>query len=193
VLAGGRSSRFGAEKALAELEGRSLFDRVFAVLAAGCSKVAVSAREGSQMAELAAARGLERLDDPPNAAAGPLSGVLAGLVWAQGQGADLLATAPCDTPLLPADLVQRLACAGRPVAVARAPDGLHPLCGLWRTSLAEPLAALLANGRHPPVRDAVFALGGCAVDFDAASAFANVNSRDDLARLAEALRRPDGG
>jgi molybdenum cofactor guanylyltransferase len=192
VLAGGRSSRFGAEKALAELDGRSLFDAVLVPLASACARVAVSAREASAVAELAAARGLERLADPTDAPQGPLAGVLAGLAWAQSLGADLLATAPCDTPFLPADMVARLASAltaDDGAAVVRAGDGPHPLCGVWRVRLGPPLAALLAGGRHPPVRQALARLNGQFVDFEDAAAFFNVNTREDLA--VAAARPPD--
>jgi molybdopterin-guanine dinucleotide biosynthesis protein A len=187
VLAGGRSSRFGAEKALAEFGGRSLFDRALAVLAPDCAQLAISAGEASGIAQIALARGVERLADPPDAPRGPLAGVLAGLIWAKAGGAALLATAPCDTPFLPPDLVVRLVeglAESHPAAVASAPDGLHPLCGLWRTHLVEPLAAALADGRHPPVREMLRRLGGQSVDFPDAAAFFNVNTRADLACAA---------
>lgn len=184
VLAGGRSRRFGADKAMAELGGRSLFEPVVDVLAAGCVQVAVNARAGP-VDERAAALGLGRVADPPGAPDGPLAGVLAGLAWAEAAGAALLATAPCDTPFLPPDLVARLAGALRAddgLAFARAPDGVHPLCGLWRVRLVAPLADLLADGAHPPVRAAVTRLGGRAVDFENATDFFNMNTPEDLAR-----------
>jgi molybdopterin-guanine dinucleotide biosynthesis protein A len=189
VLAGGRSRRFGADKALATLGDRSLLDAALTVLAGGCAQVAVNAREGS-VADLVAARGLDRIADPPGAPDGPLAGVLAGLMWARAAGADLLATAPCDTPFLPADLVARLAEgleADDGLAFARAPDGVHPLCGLWRVRLIEPLRTMLAEVRHPPARAAVGDLGGRAVDFPDAAAFFNVNTLQDLAGAAQAL------
>jgi molybdenum cofactor guanylyltransferase len=192
VLAGGRASRFGADKALAELGGRSLFDAALSALGASCARLAVSAPEDAPVAGVAARRGLERLGDPPGAPRGPLAGVLAGLVWARDGGADLLATAPCDTPFLPRDLAPRLAAAlgaDDGAAVARAPDGLHPLCGVWRTDRADALAALLTEGRHPPVREVLRLLRGRTVDFEDAAAFFNVNTREDLARAAA---RPDG-
>lgn len=189
VLAAGRSSRFGTDKALAQLGGRSLLGAAVDVLSGGCVRVAVNAHEGP-IADDAAARGLERIADPPGAPDGPLAGVLAGLTWAEAAGASLLATAPCDTPFLPADLVARLAEALKTddgLAFARAPDGVHPLCGLWRVRLIEPLAAMLADGRHPPARAAVEQLGGRAVDFPDPAAFFNVNTRQDLAGAARAL------
>ena len=71
--------------------------------------------------------------------------------------------------------------------MARAPDGLHPLCGLWRTDIAPRLTEILAQGRHPPVREALHRLGGGHLDFPDAAAFFNVNTRADLARAADVL------
>ncbi len=196
VLAGGRARRFGADKALAELDGRSLIDAPLAVLAASCARLALSAPDGGPLADFADRRGFERLADPPDAPQGPLAGVLAGLIWARRGGAALLATAPCDTPFLPADLVARLAAAlaaGDGAAVARASDGLHPLCGVWRTEAIEPLTEALAGGAHPPVREALRRLNGRAVDFEDASAFFNVNTRADLALAAGRLSGTAGG
>jgi molybdopterin-guanine dinucleotide biosynthesis protein A len=187
VLAGGRASRFGADKALAELDGRSLIDAAAATLGASCARMAISARDGGTIAAYADRRGLERLDDPAGAPRGPLSGVLAGLVWARLGGARLLATAPCDTPFLPGDMVERLAAAlgaDDGAAVARAPDGLHPLCGVWRVERIAELEAALAEGAHPRVRDVIARLHGRAVDFEDAAAFFNINTREDLALAA---------
>ena len=65
ILAGGRSSRFGQEKALAELGGEPLIARVEKVLARGASPLAVSARTGSAAAAYAAQRRLACLPDAP--------------------------------------------------------------------------------------------------------------------------------
>lgn len=196
VLAGGRSTRFGAEKAAAMLNGQPLLQIAAAVLSPGCESVAVSAPESGEAARLAARLGLERLTDDAALPPGPLAGLLAGLVWAGRLGADLLATVPCDTPFLPADLVARLAAEideARPAAVARTADGLHPLCGVWRTGLAPRLAAALAGGRHPPVREVLAALPAREVWFPDARAFANLNTRADLDALSASPHRRGGG
>ncbi len=184
VLAGGRSRRFGSEKALAEWGGVPLLVRGLDVLAAGCAPLAVNARQGSGAAALAAARGLSLLPDPPGAPDGPLAGVLAGLHWAGAQGCDRLATAPCDTPRLPRDLVERLM-ADLPdeadAAFATAGGREHPLCAVWRTAAGPVIAEALAGGAHPPVRRVMERLRAVAVDFGDADAFANVNTPHDLA------------
>ena len=68
VLAGGRSSRFGSEKALAEMEGRPLLVHVLARLQPACAAVAVSARAGSGAAVLGVRLGLDLLHDDQDSA-----------------------------------------------------------------------------------------------------------------------------
>lgn len=188
ILAGGRSRRFGSEKALAEIEGRPMIARVAEVLARGCRLVAVNAPPESAAAAWARTAGLPVLPDPADAPDGPLAGLVAALGWAVEEGADLLATAPCDTPWLPEDVTQRLLdglSPGAGVAFAANADGLQPLCAIWRTSRRRDLLGLMAGGRHPPVRAAAAALNGVAVDFPDPEAFANVNRPEDLRRRTQ--------
>jgi molybdenum cofactor guanylyltransferase len=179
ILAGGRSTRFGSEKAVAAHLGRPLIAHVRDALAP-CAAVAVSARDDSGAAAWAAVRGLEVLPDPPGAPDGPLSGVREGLRWARRRGAVVLATAPCDTPRLPQDVVPRLAAAlhsGTGGAMAETADGLQPLVAVWQVGPAlEALERLMRDGAHPPVRDLLAAVGGERVRFDPAWLFDNLNT-----------------
>jgi molybdopterin-guanine dinucleotide biosynthesis protein A len=188
VLAGGRSQRFGSDKALAELGGRPLLEIAVTRLAAVCAQVAVSAPPGGPAAALAERLGVPVLADPPAAPRGPLSGVLAGLEWALDKRADLLVTLPCDAPLLPADLEDRLVAAtqGAIAAVARSPAGLQPLCAAWGVGMTRALQSALAHGLHPAVHQILADAGAAEVRFDDDAAFLNVNTAADL---AEAERR----
>lgn len=100
VLAGGQSSRMGADKALSELAGVSLLARALGILReAGLPGAIAGAR--SPLAEFApvvedAAFGL-----------GPLGGVCAAMASTQGRHAVFLSV---DMPLLPASLVAYLLC-----------------------------------------------------------------------------------
>ncbi len=186
VLAGGRSTRFGAEKAVADWRGRPLLAHVVDALAEGCGRLAVSAGPGSGAAAWAETAGVRVLPDPPGVVAGPLAGVLAGLRWLEGGAGDLLLTGPCDTPALPSDLAARLAAGLRDGAgAAYAHDGerAHPLCALWRADAAGLVETLAAGGAHLPMREVLAALGAVAIAFPDPAAFANVNTRDDLQRL----------
>ncbi len=190
ILAGGRSRRFGTEKAVAELDDESLIERVLAVLARSCSPIAIAAPTASAAATLARTKGLEVIADSAGIGEGPLAGLMAGLDWAARIGASRLASAPCDTPFLPATLVERLAAAaGDGAGVARSPSGLQSLCALWpiaRTRTA--LRATAVGGRHPPVRRLLAELGAVEVAFSDEAGFANVNTREDLDLARQAAR-----
>jgi molybdopterin-guanine dinucleotide biosynthesis protein A len=190
VLAGGRSTRFGAEKAAALLQGQPLLSWALDHLALSAGARAVSAAAGSQAETLARAAGVPVLRDADGDARGPLSGIRAGLVWARELGLTYLAVEPCDAPLLPRDLHLRLRAAigDAPAAVAETPDGVQPLCSLWRTDVLDAVTAALAGGAHPPIWRLLGDLGAARVAFGDASAFANTNRPQDLEAAALRLR-----
>jgi len=194
VLAGGRSSRFGAEKAGALVAGRPMMAWVLDVLTPACVEVAVNARPGSQAAAYADTAGLITLADDPADPEGPLAGLRAGLAWAKGQGADALVTAPCDTPFLPADLVTRLVQGWAPgdgARVAVSPEGLAPLCALWPVLPALDLVGeALAAGRHPSIRQVLEVLRAVEVEFPNPRAFDNLNTPEDYAAAISGRARP---
>jgi molybdenum cofactor guanylyltransferase len=134
--------------------------------------------------------GLPVLPDTVPGRPGPLAGVLAGMDWAAGLGAEHLIIVAADTPFLPPDLVVRL-CAAGPFALAASDPGggmrVHPVCGLWPVALRDTLRAALQAGQR---RVLGWALdhGAVSVAFasDPVDPFFNLNTPDDLAR-AEVL------
>jgi molybdopterin-guanine dinucleotide biosynthesis protein A len=188
VLAGGRSVRFGGEKAAALLAGRPLLLWAAQRLLRSCGAVAINTRPGTEAESLAQTAGLTVLHDAAGDAAGPLAGVRVGLVWAHGLGARALAVSPCDAPLLPDDLFPRLIdAAGAGAAMAATPDGRQPLCAVWPVSALPAVEAALAGGAHPPTWRVLESVGARSVQFDRPEAFANLNTRADLAAIAAAL------
>lgn len=184
VIAGGRSIRFGGEKAVATFHGEPLLQRAARRLALACGAVAVNARPDTQAMALARQLGYEVLHDAPGDPDGPLSGVKAGLQWAQAQGARMLAVSPCDAPLLPEDLYSRLvAAAGEGAAMAVTSEGRQPLCAVWPVTALPMLTAALAGGDHPPTWRMLEQVGVTKVMFEPAAGFANANTREELARL----------
>jgi molybdopterin-guanine dinucleotide biosynthesis protein A len=182
VLAGGRSVRFEGEKAAAELAGVPLIIRAARRLQRSCPVVAASVRPGTESEGLARAAGLPLLYDIPGDALGPLAGVKVGLMWARDRGARALAVSPCDAPLLPDDLVARLIeAAGGGPALAETSDGAQPLCALWPVSVLGQVVEALQGGNHPATWRLLHSLGATRVRFDDARAFANINTRADLA------------
>lgn len=134
VLAGGRSSRFGSDKALAMLDGARLLDHAVAALAPFCAQVVVCGRSDPRYPTLA---------DRPAPDMGPLGGLNAALHAAWTQGLDGVLVTGCDMPRFPAALAHALI--GPDAAVL---DGQH-LAAWWPAALAPDLDAhLAATDRH---------------------------------------------
>lgn len=184
----------GRDKALIALGGSALLARAAERLRPDCRWVGASVRAPGAAADLAVDLTLAVIEDPAGLAQGPLAGILGGLRWAKGLGAEAMMAAPCDAPFLPEDLSRRLIAGltDRACAMARTPDGLQPLCSAWRVEMIAVLEAALTDGRHPPAH-ALLADAGCAlVDYPGSEAFLNINGPEDLSeaerRLAAAPR-----
>ncbi len=200
ILAGGQATRMGGvDKALLALGGQTLLDRVIGRLAPQVAEVALNANGDPARFD---GVGLPVLMDSLAGFPGPLAGVLAGMDWAAGQGAETIVTVAADTPFFPCDLVPRLLLAAEGQAVplvlaategdaktrSKSRSGLirHPTFGLWPVGLRDDLRAALEDGLKKVVlwtdrhggREAVFPVQG--VD-----PFFNVNTPEDLARAEE--------
>ena len=99
VLAGGQSTRFGSDKALAELGGQTLLARAFDTLTGFCELVVVAGRE----------RGPGHvIPDWPHANMGPLGGIAAALRLARDEGYESVLSLGVDSLGLPDNLLERL-------------------------------------------------------------------------------------
>ena len=182
-----------ADKALTPLAGQPLIAHVAARLRPQVDFLIVNANgDAARFAGLGAP---VVADLDPLAFAGPLAGIAAAMAFAQAQGATLLATAPCDAPFLPADLVARLRrgmdAAGAPAAVARYAGELEPMFCLWSAALTAQIGAALAQGEASP-RGLLARCGATIVDFEAAEGgnpFDNINDADGLAAAESRLAR----
>lgn len=150
LLAGGRSSRMGGgDKCLRPLGGRSVLARVIARARPQVGPLVLNANGDPARFS---AFGLPVAADPIGDFAGPLAGILAGLLWARANHPDVawIASFPTDVPFFPADLVERLAAAraARNADVAYVESGgrAHPVFGLWPVALADSLRRDLAEG-----------------------------------------------
>jgi molybdenum cofactor guanylyltransferase len=151
VLAGGLARRMGGgDKALIEIGGVTILDRVLARLRPACAGIVLNANgDPARFARF----GLPVVPDSVPDFAGPLAGVLAGLDWAAVHAPEIawIASAPGDCPFLPHDLVARLhdarQRAGAPLACARSGDWRHPVAGLWPAALREDLRHALIDER----------------------------------------------
>jgi molybdopterin-guanine dinucleotide biosynthesis protein A len=163
VLAGGQSSRFGSDKALAELAGETLLMRAVDMLSGWCDKVVVVGRTVAPA---------PTLPDRPRPNMGPLGGIAAALYDARDEGYDQVLTCGVDSLGLPEDL---------PALLSPAPAYLadQPVVGLWPVSAITALDHILhGDGRHSVLAFAE-AIGARAVRLDTIPI--NINTPADLA------------
>jgi molybdenum cofactor guanylyltransferase len=200
ILAGGRSSRFGRDKALERAGGTTLAERAFAAVRRSGVASATTFVIGSNVEFAKEAR---RLGAPfvsdISQGRGPLGGLQTALVAAK---ADWIFLFACDLPLISPEFIRFL---GRQVSeawdvvVPRQPDGrLQPLCAFYRREAAAPAVdAGLASAekRGASMLDVIEMLRSRIVEpseyggLAAASAFANINTAADLASLEDILTK----
>lgn len=166
VLAGGLSSRFGSDKALAEVDGHTLIALAVDALAGWCEHVVVVGRETAPA---------PTLPDWPRAGMGPLGGLAAALHHALDEGYETVLTCGVDAAFLPEDLLQRLS--PGPACLAA-----QPVIGLWPAAAAPALEALLhSDDRHSMLHFAEL-VGARQVQMSAT--IPNINTPGDLAALS---------
>lgn len=172
VLAGGRSSRFGSDKARAMLDGRSLLEHAVAALGRQVETVAVCGRQVEGMIGLA---------DRPAADMGPLGGLNAALHHARAQGYDAVLTTGCDVPAYPDGLAEALI--GQGAAILKG----QQLIGFWPASLAGELDAHLAEENNRSIRGWLERVGARIVERPE-FVLPNINRPEDLEDLARSGR-----
>ncbi|MBI1422878.1 MAG: molybdenum cofactor guanylyltransferase [Gammaproteobacteria bacterium] len=181
VLAGGRGQRMGMRnKGLLPLAKQPLIAHVIARLTGQLSRIVISAND-----DLDAYRGfgLPVIADEIPGYPGPLGGMYSAL---HAVHSEWLITAPCDTPYLPLDYVERMCAAinDHRAYVARDDQRLQTGFCLLHRSILPQLAASLATGQFAVYRF-LSALPAQQVQFaDKANAFTNINTPDALAALA---------
>jgi molybdopterin-guanine dinucleotide biosynthesis protein A len=197
ILAGGLSRRMGGgDKGLLALDGRSMLAHVIERIRPQVGALAINANGD---ASRFAAFELPVVPDTVEGFAGPLAGVLAGLMWAQRNmpNARWIVTASADAPFVPVDLMERLRASlsgrGNAIAIAQSDGELHPVIGLWPVALAADLEAALRGGVRK-VLAWTDKHGTIPVPFDMIRAgpevidpFFNANTPDELAEARRLL------
>ncbi|HAA44728.1 MAG: molybdopterin-guanine dinucleotide biosynthesis protein A [Halomonas sp. 54_146] len=189
VLAGGEGRRMGGrDKGLEPFAGLPLVAHLVKRLEGQVAELLVNANRNADAYRLFADRVIADLvmEGAEGGFKGPLMGIYSGLRAAK---TPWLLVVPCDSPALPNDLVARMvagiasANGEHDIAVAFDGERLHPVVALLRTSLADDLAATLAEGERKI--DRWYARHGwCKVDMsDCPDAFANLNTEEEKQRL----------
>jgi molybdenum cofactor guanylyltransferase len=187
VLSGGRATRMnGADKGLVTLQNKPLVQHVIERLTPQADEILINANREITTYQ---AFGYPVLPDETDDFLGPLSGFLLGLKHAKHE---YVLTVPCDSPLLPLDLAERLymgmVVSHADIAVATNDGDTHPVFCLMKKSVLPSLQAFLENGERK-VSAWQKSQQYIEVDFsdsaleDGTSAFTNLNTFEELNRL----------
>ncbi len=152
VIAGGRGSRLGRDKAMVVVAGEPLVVRAVALLGSLTTNVVVARGPQPEIPGL----GVGQIPDP-SGAVGPLAGIVAGLSWAAARGLEgAVAVLAVDHPAPDAGVFAALAArmaadvhAAVPVDVS---GRLQPLHSVWHTSALPTLRSLASGGLASPTR-----------------------------------------
>ncbi len=167
LLLGGASVRFGAPKALAEVDGETLAARAWRVLGEACDERLAFGKAGELDVPF------EVRDDGTDVRA-PIAGVVAGLRAARNDVAVFL---PVDCPFVTADVLRDLGERCRDAGVPHT----GPLPGAWAKSALPVLERRLGSGQRS-LKGAYPELDVAFVEVDE-RLLADVDTREDLARL----------
>lgn len=191
ILAGGRSSRFGSNKALAKWDGHTILENIVATLKKTSDEIVIIANDPSAYEYLGVQIIRDRLQG-----AGPIAGILSALYYLQkGQRAMVVA---CDMPLLNPDLLNYMwkIHTWAPAVVPEHKGCLEPLHTIYHKSLLYPIEYAIKNGwlslRHflsllplhiiPDNRLKTFYKNGL-------SCFTNINTQEEYQNVKSLVER----
>lgn len=160
----------GEDKALLDLAGQRLVDRVIAGIAPQVDRVCLVGPKDY-------GTGLATVADDPNFQ-GPLAGIFGMLAWMQEHHRDVegFLTAPVDAPNCPLDLYGKLT-EMEGSAMAADPKRVHPTFSYWHlTELARVRSTLEASGSLHSLAEAV---GAWPVAWPNGAPFLNLNTPEE--------------
>ena len=188
VLAGGRSSRMGSDKASLLLDGVSMLQRSIDRLGSVVDELVLVGAPGRPLPSVATGLPTELVEDPVEGE-GPLVGIAAGLEACRGSAAVVVAV---DMPLVEAELLRRLVerlDEAHRWAVPFAEGRPQPLCSAFSVEALGVIRAHLDAGDRAPMALAAELVAyrmpveeWRAVDAEGRS-FLNVNTPEEFTQL----------
>ena len=180
ILAGGKSSRFKSNKAMAEISSQRLIDRIIDVLAEVLSEIILVTNTPDQYKILGVRTVMDIIPGK-----GPLSGMHAGLI---SSPCDLNYITACDMPFINKNILHYLleqtsVCDDAVVPIVMGYP--EPLAAVYRKTCIKPIEDALINNQYqvksffPHIRIKYIAEKEIQ-QFGGQRSFFNINTRDDL-------------
>lgn len=179
IVAGGRSTRMGREKAFQLVRGRSILARTLSCLRPQVQHIVINANGDAERFREA---GLV-IADLCRDVSSPLAGLHTALSFARQNDFDAVLTVPSDAPFLPSDLAPRLAATSRTAAIAASSGQQHYVTGLWSPALLPMLEKALVEPCVPRLQDWARMCDAAVVTWttEPYDPFFNVNTLEELA------------
>ncbi len=182
ILAGGQARRMdGQDKGLIKLANKPMIEYVLGAFESQTGSIIINANRNQTLYEK---YGHPVVADQIEGYCGPLAGMASGMQEAK---TDYVVTAPCDSPFIPADLVDKLYSTlsqeKAEICTAFCNGRLQPVFTLMQTDLLPSILSFLNNGERKI--DKWFEKHRLAVaDFsDQPDTFININSAEELAAI----------
>ena len=190
VLAGGKSSRMGSDKAFVQLGGETLLAKALKLARVVTEEVRIVGDAGKFTA-------FGRVVEDVYRNQGPMGGIHAAL---SGSSTELNLILAVDLPFVEASFLQYLLSrareSGAMVTLPRAAQHLQPLCAIYQRAFAAVAEESLRNVRNKI--DSLFArVRTCVIDEDelmrggfSSAIFRNLNTQDDLEKARSSQLEP---
>ena len=184
ILAGGKSSRMGEDKALLNYNGQKFIEKIADELSFFEEKI-IARGNNSILGELENASWKIVADEYPEH--GPIGGLHAALKSCKS---DVMFVVTCDMPLITGEMAKKICgemCDSFDVVIAVSNDGkYHPLCGVYRKELYQLMEEYILQDNNRVMA----VLKKCRVkyvnlDEKESKQLANVNTRDEYQKLGE--------
>ncbi len=187
ILAGGRARRMGGQdKGLIQLARKPMIEYVLNAIEPQVDAIIINANRNQKVY---GKYGYPVVADQIGGYCGPLAGMASGL---QAAKTPFIVTAPCDTPLIPDDLVHKLYSIlqdeDAEICTAHANGRLQPVFTLMKSELLSSMLDFLNSGERKI--DKWFEKHRLAIaDFsEQAETFININSAEELAAIELKLK-----
>ena len=184
ILAGGKSSRMGTDKALLSCGDKNFIETLLRTLS--MFKNVMISTAGSGQYEFLECRTVPDLYP----GAGPIGGIYSSLASSED---DYLFVTACDTPFLSEGLIKNICEAARGFqcfAAAERGGHLHPLCGVYHKSVIPTLRELMSQGRrkislaYDLVKTGYFMLSD-----EQAAELRNFNTKEEYSKIAPHMKK----
>ena len=191
ILAGGKSRRFGADKAVAKLGEKSLIDYTINKLKSKFAEILIITNNSMQVSK----NNIFFIKDTMAGQLGPLVGILSAMEWVKNndKNYEWIISFPCDTPFFEEKIIDKVInsqkSSDKKLLFLKSGNKRHNIFGLWSIELMEQLRNDINQGARK-VEDWANKIGTEIVEINSKSdkSFLNINTKLDLEEAQKKLK-----